>query len=208
MKVIIQSRCSTQFQDYQRQTSELQDYAKQMGYEVVGVFEETISGAKKNEERPVFMELLDFVKNNKVDKVLAWELSRIGRNTIEVLKTIELFHSMGVSLYIKNFNIETLDSDGKPNLMANFLVQILSSVASWEKTAIRQRMESGYRNHLANGGSVGRKNGFRKDSSKFLAENKDVAKLLKQGLSVRKVMKLTDKSNGTIMKVKKTMALA
>lgn len=151
--------------------------------------------------------LLDFVNKNKVDKVLAWELSRIGRNTIEVLKTIELFHSMGVSLYIKNFNIETLDSDGKPNLMANFLVQILSSVASWEKTAIGQCMESGYRNHLANGGSVRRKNGFRKDSSKFLAENKDVAKLLKQGLSVRKVMMPTEKGKGLVMKVKKTLVL-
>jgi DNA invertase Pin-like site-specific DNA recombinase len=206
MKVIIQSRCSSHLQDYQRQTSELREYANQMGYDVVGVFEETISGAKKNEERPIFMELLSYVKNKKVDKVLAWELSRIGRNTIEILKTIEIFNSMGVSLYIKNFNIETLNPDGKPNLMANFMVQVLSSISEMERTSIRQRMESGYRNHLANGGSVGRKMGFRKDSMVFLSENKDVAKLLKQGLSVRKVMKLTDKSGGTVMKVKRCIA--
>ena len=50
---------------------------------------------------------------------------------------------------------------------------------------------------------VGRKEGFRKDNEALLTEHKDVAKLLKQGLSVRKVMKLTDKSSGTIQKVKK-----
>ena len=72
-----------------------------------------------------------------------------------------------------------------------------------EKTTIRQRVKSGYDNFRKNGGKVGRKEGFRKDDETILNENKDVSKLLKQGYSVRKVMKLTDKSSGTIQKVKK-----
>jgi DNA invertase Pin-like site-specific DNA recombinase len=83
------------------------------------------------------------------------------------------------------------------------MVQILVSVSEMEKTQIRQRIKSGYDNHLANGGKVGRNLGYRKDNTLLLDEHKDAVKLLKQGYSVRKVMKLTDKSSGTIQKLKK-----
>jgi DNA invertase Pin-like site-specific DNA recombinase len=208
MKVVIYSRVSTSGQDFQRQTTELSEHALKMGYSVLGVFEEKISGGKKNEERPKLVEMVDYVKTNQVDKVLVWELSRLGRNTIQVLQTIELLNTHCISLFIKNFNIETLDQNCKPNLMSNFMIQILTSVAEMEKSTIRQRMKSGYDNFRNNGGSVGRKEGFRKDNTILLAENKDVAKLLKQGLSVRKVMKLTDKSSGLVMKVKKALVEA
>jgi DNA invertase Pin-like site-specific DNA recombinase len=205
MKVVIFSRVSTSGQDFQRQTTELSEYALKMGYSVLGVFEEKISGGKKNEDRPKLVEMIDYVKSNQVDKVLVWELSRLGRNTIQVLQTIELFNSHCISLFIKNFNIETLDQNCKPNLMSNFMIQILTSVSEMERSTIRQRMKSGYDNFRNNGGIVGRREGFRKDSSVLLSENKDVAKLLRQGLSVRKVMKLTDKSSGLVMKVKKVI---
>ena len=55
-------------------------------------------------------------------KLSVWELSRLGRNTLEVLKTIEEFNTLGISLFIKNYNIETLNEDGKPNVMSQFLV--------------------------------------------------------------------------------------
>ncbi len=208
MKVVIYSRVSTSGQDFQRQTTELSEYALKMGYSVLGVFEEKISGGKKNDERPKLMEMVDYVKTNQVDKILVWELSRLGRNTIQVLQTIELFNTHCISLFIKNFNIETLDQNCKPNLMSNFMIQILTSVAEMERSTIRQRMKSGYDNYRNNGGIVGRREGFRKDSSILLAENKDVAKLLRQGLSVRKVMKLTDKSSGTVQKIKKVIVAA
>ena len=54
-----------------------------------------------------------------------WELSRLGRNTLEILKTIEEFNTLGISLFIKNYNIETLNEDGKPNVMSQFLVRLL-----------------------------------------------------------------------------------
>ena len=57
-------------------------------------------------------------------KLSVWELSRLGRNTLEVLKTIEEFNTLGISLFIKNYNIETLNEDGKPNVMSQFLVPL------------------------------------------------------------------------------------
>lgn len=205
MRVVIQSRVSTNIQDNKRQVDELKEYSNRMGYKVLSVFEEKISGAKNNEERPQLLEMIDFVKRNNVDKVLCWELSRLGRNTIEVLKTIQLLNENKISLFIKNYNIETLTEHKEINPISQFMVQILSSVSQMERTQIRQRVKSGYDNFRTNGGKVGRKQGFRKSEEVLLSEHKDVVKLLKQGLSVRKVMKLTDKSSGTIQKINRLL---
>ncbi len=203
MKVVIYSRVSTITQDYKRQTEELNEYSKKVGFTVVKTFEEKISGVKKNEDRPKLMEMINFIKENKINKVLCWELSRLGRNTIEVLKTIQLLNENCISLFIKNYNIETLNEKCEINPLSQFMIQILTSVSEMERTTIRQRIKSGYESYRKNGGKVGRKEGFRKDRDKLLNEHKDVIKLLKQGFSVRKVMKLTDKSSGTVQKVKK-----
>ena len=203
IQVVIYSRVSTNIQDYKRQTDELIEYSNKMGYKVVKTFEEKISGGKHNEERPKLMEMIGFIKANQIDKVLCWELSRIGRNTIEVLKTIKLLNDNCISLYIKNYNIETLNDKCEVNTLSQFMIQILTSVSEMEKSTIRQRVKSGYDNFIKNGGKVGRKEGFKKDDELLLTEHKDVVKLLKQGLSVRKVMKLTDKSSGTVQKIKK-----
>ena len=206
MKVVIYSRVSTLLQDYKRQTEELLDFSKKNNYEVVSIFEEKISGANKNEDRPQLMKMINFIKENKIDKVLCWELSRLGRNTIEVLKTIQLLNEHYISLFIKNYNIETLNDKCEINPLSQFMIQILTSVSEMEKTQIRQRIRSGYESYRKNGGKVGRKEGFRKDKEMLMNEHKDVVKLIKQGFSVRKVMKLTDKSSGTIQKIKKLIS--
>jgi DNA invertase Pin-like site-specific DNA recombinase len=206
MNVVILSRVSSYIQDNQRQIDELTQYSKQKGWNILRVFEEKISGSKTNDERPVLTNLIKYVNSNKVDKVLTWELSRIGRNSLEVLKTIEIFNQNQISLYIHNHTIETLNEKGETNPMTTFLIQILTSVSQMERTTIRQRIKSGYDNFRMNGGKVGRKEGYRKTEDMILEENKDVVKLLKQGYSVRKVMKLTDRSSGLVQKVKRMMS--
>lgn len=203
MRVVIYSRVSTNLQDYQRQTLELKEFSQKNNWEVVSVFEEKISGAKSNEERPQLMKMIDFIKENNIDKVLCWELSRLGRNTLEVLKTINLLNNKCISLYIKNHNIETLNDKCEINPMSQFMIQILTSVSEMEKSTIRMRISSGYNNYRNQGGKVGRKEGFKKGNELILEENKEVVKLLKQGYSIRKVMKLTDKSSGLVQKVKR-----
>lgn len=204
MRVVIFSRVSTQAQDYQRQTDELLEYAVKMGYYVERIFEEKVSGAKRNEERTELMAMMAFIKSSQVEKVLTWELSRIGRNAVQVLQTIELLNEAKVSLYIKNYNLETLNTDGTVNPLSQFMVQILNSVNEMERFAIVQRLQSGYKQHIALNRPVGRKPGVQvKSDEQFLKENKDVAKLLKQGYAVRKIMKLENKSSGTVQKVKK-----
>jgi DNA invertase Pin-like site-specific DNA recombinase len=202
MRVIIFSRVSTSIQDNQRQIDELREYSQKMNFDVIKVFEEKISGGKKNEERPILMEMIQFVKENQIDKVLCWELSRLGRNTIEVLKTIELLNENCISLFIKNYNIETLNEKCEINPLSQFMIQILTSVSQMERSQIRQRIKSGYDSFRKNGGKVGRKNGFTKDKETLLNQHKDVVKYLRQGQSVRNTMKLTGKSSGTVQKIK------
>jgi len=207
-RVVLFSRVSTLVQDYQRQTDELLEYASKMGYSVERVFEEKISGAKKNEERKELMAMMTFVKSNQIEKVLTWELSRIGRNAVQVLQVIEMLNEAKVSLNIKNYNLETLNPDGTVNPLSQFMVQILNSVNEMERQTIVQRLRSGYSAARNKGVKVGRKTGVQvKSDVQFLQENKEVVKLLKQGYSVRKVMKLTDRSSGTVQKVKKMVSL-
>ena len=208
MRVVIFSRVSTLAQDYQRQTDELMEYAAKMGYSVEKVFEEKISGAKKNEERKELMAMMAYIKSNQIKKVLTWELSRIGRNSIQVLQVIEMLNEAKVSLYIKNYNLETLNANGTVNPLSQFMVQILNSVNEMERQTIVQRLRSGYSAARSKGTKVGRKTGVQvKSDEQFLQENKEVVKLLKQGYSVRKVMKLTDRSSGTVQKVKRITSL-
>jgi DNA invertase Pin-like site-specific DNA recombinase len=202
MRVVIFSRVSTSIQDNQRQIDELTEYSQKMNFNVIKVFEEKISGGKKNEERPILLEMIQFVKENQIDKVLCWELSRLGRNTIEVLMTIELLNDNCISLFIKNYNIETLNEKCEINPLSQFMIQILTSVSQMERSQIRQRIKSGYDSFRKNGGKVGRKNGFTKDKETLLNQHKDVVKYLRQGQSVRNTMKLTGKSSGTVQKVK------
>jgi DNA invertase Pin-like site-specific DNA recombinase len=205
MKVVILSRVSTNTQDNQRQINELTDYSKNRNWDVVKVFEEKISGITKNEERPVLLDMITFIQKNNIDKVLCWELSRIGRNTVQVLQTIELLNQKKISLFIKNYNLETLDDNKEVLPLSQFMIQILSSVNQMERLQIRQRIKSGYDNYRKSGGTVGRKKGFKKSNDIILDEHRDIIKYIRQGQSVRNTMKLTGKSSGTIQKVKRLL---
>jgi DNA invertase Pin-like site-specific DNA recombinase len=203
-KVVIFSRVSSKLQCYNRQTSELLTYANQNGFRVVSIFEEVISGAKKNKDRQILNEMLEFIAQNQVSKVLIWELSRLGRNAAQVLETLDYLNQIKVSLYILNYNLETLNEDGVTvNPMSTFMVQVISSFAQVERENIIQRMRSGYAKHLQDGKSVGRKVGYRKSQETLLYENREVIKYLKKGYSVREVMALTKKSSGLVQKIKK-----
>ncbi len=164
-RVVIYARVSSTngTQDYNRQINDLTAFASQNNCEVAKVFAEQISGAKKNSERPALTELIEFVNSNRIDKVFVTELSRLGRDTLQVLQAIELLNQNKISLYIQNYNIETLLPNGNVNPMSQFLITILAEVARMERKTIRERVESGYKNHLLNGGRVGRKVGYRKD---------------------------------------------
>ena len=203
-KAVIYSRVSSEGnrQDTERQTNELIEYANKMGYELVEVYEEKVSGYKKNEDRPIFSKMLEEIEKGTIDKVLVWELSRIGRSVIQSLQNIQLLTDKKVSIYIKNFNLETLNDNKTPNSLSMFMVQILFSVANMEAQLTKSRMVSGYRNHIKNGGKVGRKMGSIEPEEETIQKHTDILKLLKKKLTIRQISGLTNKSTNTVLKVK------
>lgn len=202
IKAVIFCRVSTKVQDYQRQLNDLTELATLKGWSVEHSFCEKISGATSNEKRKELTAMLDFIAKNNIEKVMVTELSRLGRDTLQVLEVIEILNEAHVSLYIQNYNIETLTPDGKINAMSQFLVTILAEVAKMERRTIRERMESGYDNFIKAGGRVGRKPGYRKTDDLLLVEYAEELRLLKKGISLRNVSKLTGTSVNTLRKCK------
>lgn len=205
MKVVLFCRVSTSGQEYDRQVNELSALALSSGWSVEGIFAEKVSGAKKNTERPELQKMVEFVETNNIDKVLVTELSRLGRNTLQVLEVIELLNTKGISLYIQNYGIETLTNDGEINPMSQFLITILAEVARMERRTIRERVASGYTNFITNGGKVGRKVGYRKTEEQMKEQYTKEIQLLKKGLSLRNIQAITSTSINTLRKLKQMM---
>lgn len=201
-KTVIFARVSTGAQEYDRQLNELSALAESNGWSVEAVFAEKISGAKANTERTELMNMISYVESNHIDKVLVTELSRLGRDTLQVLEVIEMLNKKEISLYIQNYAIETLTKEGKVNAMSQFLITILAEVARMEHKTIRERVESGYNNYRANGGKVGRKTGYKKAEEAMKTQYIEEIKLLRKGYSLRNISKLTGTSINTIRKCK------
>ena len=202
-KVVIYTRVSTQGQEYERQLAELRDYAARMNYEVVEEFSEKVSGAKRVEEREALMRLLRYVEENKVDKVLIYECSRLSRRAIDFLTVIEHLSSLKVSVYILQNGLETLMEDGSVNPIASLVLGIIGQFNSMERSLIRSRMESGYKHYReVLNGTVGRKKGYRKSDEQMKEQYSKEIQLLKKGISLRNIQAITSTSVNTLRKLK------
>ena len=202
IKVVLYARVSTSAQDYTRQITELRKYAKKQNYEIVKEFSEKISGGKKIEERVAIKELLDFVKSNKVEKVLVYECSRLSRRQLDFLSIIEQLTEARVSLYVLQNGLETLLPDGRPSPLASLVLGVISEFNSLEKSLIRARMSSGYEHHRASGGRVGRKKGYRKSKDEYLLTYDREIILLSKGNTLKDVKSITGTSINTLRKLK------
>ena len=170
--------------------------------EIVKIYEEHISGAKKNEERQVLTECLDFCTRNNIDFLLLSELSRLGRSTLQVLKSLEQLHEAKVSVYIQNLGIYSLQPNGEVNPIASILITVLAEMGNIERSNIQYRLNSGRAQYVMNGGKLGRKTGSVKSEDKKREEYKEVISLLKRGYSIRNTAKITGYSFSTVQRIK------
>lgn len=189
-------------QDTTRQIEDLKRFANSQNIEVISIFEEHISGAKKNEERQVLTDCLQFCIKNNVDYLLLSELSRLGRSTLQVLKSLDMLHEFKVSVYIQNLGLYTLQSNGDVNPIASIMVTVLAEMANIERSNITYRLNSGRANYIAKGGKLGRKQGSIKTDDKKKEEYKDTIALLKKGYSIRNIAKLQGIGISTVQRIK------
>ena len=204
----LESRQSTE-----RQVIDLTDYANRNSMTISEVFEEHISGAKRNEERAVLKECIDYAISNRVDVVLFSELSRCGRAVWEVLDTIRTLKDNGINAYFQKEGLSLFSADGRESMYLPVILSVLCVCSQIERESIYYRLQSGRKvyvdkNLAATGKSgLGRKVGYRKPVETKKEEYKEVLKLLKAGYPVRKVAKLTDVSESTVKRLKKEFCI-
>ena len=205
----LESRQSTE-----RQVIDLTGYANRNSMTITHTFEEHISGAKRNEERAVLKECIDYAISNRVDVVLFSELSRCGRAVWEVLDTIRTLKDNGINAYFQKEGLSLFSDDGKTeNVYLAVMLSVLCVCSQIERESIYYRLQSGRKvyvdkNLAATGKSgLGRKVGYRKPVETKKEEYKETLKLLKAGYPIRKVAKLTDVSESTVKRLKREFAI-
>ena len=208
-KAVIYARVSSSGdrQNTDRQVSDLMTYAVGMSYEVCEVFTEHVSGAKKNQDRPVLQKCMEYCKQNSIDILLISELSRLGRNAFEVLASVKELLDCGINLFMQKEQMTLLDGEGKPSMIAPVMIAILSTCAELERDNIQYRLQSGYKNYREKGGKVGRKIGSVKSKERIKEEYRGVIRELEKGESIRRTAKLHDVSISTVQRIKKLFSL-
>ena len=203
VKVAIAVRVSTELQDYSRQVNDLQNVASKNNWEVIEVITEKVSGMSSVEDRIGIRKIIDGASKGKFQKVLISEISRLGRNTLDTLKVLDQLNKLGVSVYVQDLNIETLDDNGKVNFQAEILLHMLSLFARRERDTLVSRIKSGMEQAKRLGKTIGRPEGTEESEEVFLKKHKSAAESIKLGLSIRKVAKLHEMSTTTVQKIKK-----
>ena len=202
---VIYARVSstTDRQNTERQVADLNNYANANNLEVINIYEEHISGSKKNSERPILLECLNYCVANNVDTLLISELSRLGRNVDEVLANVRYCNDNHLNLYFQKEQLNTFNSDGSENPYLTIMLAVLGTCAQLERENIKYRLNSGRQQYISNGGKLGRKVGSTKSTDKKQQEYKEVIKLLKKGTPIRHIAKICNVGVSTVQRVKK-----
>jgi len=203
--VAILVRVSTVKQETARQVSELQEYARQKGYDVIELCRETVSGRADEDEREGLQRAVTLAMEGKIKKVLVHEVSRLARRNSIAHKFVETLEDAGVSLYWHAQGIETLLPSGKRNPAAGIMLALLSEMARAEVETLRERIMSGLAQARRNGKKLGRPTGSTLSPAEFLKAHADIARQLRDGQSVRNTAKITGKGASTVQRVKAAM---
>ena len=200
-------------QNTERQVIDLTDYANRNAMTICRTFSEHISGAKRNSEREVLSECIEYAISNSVDVVLFSELSRCGRAVWEVLDTIRTLKDNGINAYFQKEGLSLFQADGRESVYLPVILSVLCVCSQIERESIYYRLQSGRKvyvdkNLAATGKSgLGRSVGYRKPVETKKEQYKETLKLLKAGYPIRKVAKLTEVSESTVKRLKKEFAI-
>lgn len=190
-------------QDTGRQIRDLEILAKEKSLKVVNTYEEHISGAKRTQDRPVLTECLKYCISNHVNVLLLSELSRLGRNVDDVLSNVKLCKENHLNVYFQKEQLSIFNADGKEHPFLTIFIAVLGTCAEMERENIKFRLNSGKAKFMANGGKVGRKEGYKKPDETFLEEYATVIKQLRKGYPIRMIAKNCGVGISTVQRIKK-----
>jgi DNA invertase Pin-like site-specific DNA recombinase len=189
-------RVSTIEQNTARQMEEIPEDCK--------VFEDKISGSIPFAERTEGRNIVNLIKQRQINTIHVHSIDRLGRNSLDILQTIQFFNEYEVNLISKKEGLQTF-IDGKKNEIASLMIGILSTLSEFELTRIKERQREGIssakeRGAYASNGGTKRAESFDEFMNK--ESSKKILKYLKQGLSVRSCAKMSECSISLVMKVR------
>lgn len=193
-RVALYLRVSTAEQTVENQERELRAVAERAGWQITAVFTDAgISGAKGRDKRPGFDQLLRGATRREFDMVAAWSVDRLGRSLQDLVGFLSEIHGAGVDLYLHQQAIDTSTAAGKA------MFQMMGVFAEFERSMIRERVNSGIARAKAKGQRFGR--------PKVEAEiEEEVRDLLRSGVGILKAAKLAGVGSGTVQRIKAGMA--
>ena len=128
----------------------------------------------------------------------------MGRNTGDVIKTLEWLDEMKVNVVVRNIGLQSRPN-GVKNPIWKMISSVMSSLYEMELENIKERTMVGRKVYVLNGGRLGRPEGTKETEKDFLEkpQTKEIIKNLKKGLTIKDICKIVDCSNKTIIKSKR-----
>jgi len=165
---------------------------------------EKVSGTIPFQERDGGIEIKKLVEQGKLKELVLEELSRCGRNTGDVITTLQWLDDNGVNVIVRNIGLESRPN-GKKNPIWKMITSVMSSLYEMELENIKERTHYGRMMYVKNGGKLGRPKGSTESEKEFLNKpgSKEIRNHLERDLSIREISKIVGCSTNKVMKVKK-----
>ena len=152
-KVALYCRVSTSTKDQttENQLRELTAYCDRMGYEVVKVYEDEVSGSKTREKRPAYNQMCKDAFLKKFDAIIGWDVSRFGRSMKEFVSFLADMDDKGIGVIAVKNGLDTVSSSGR------MMMKLIGVLEEWNREMLIERTNAGLARTVANGTKLGRK---------------------------------------------------
>jgi DNA invertase Pin-like site-specific DNA recombinase len=189
-KVAIYCRVSTSTKDQttENQLRELTDYCDRMGFEIVKVYEDEVSGAKTREKRPAYNEMCQDAFLKKFDTIIGWDVSRFGRSMKEFVSFLSDMDDKGIGVIAVKNGLDTVSSSGR------MMMKLIGVLEEWNREMLIERTNAGLARTVANGTKLGRKSVLTPSIKNRILDLKD------NGLSIRKIADEVGINRGAIQR--------
>lgn len=182
-KTAIYCRISTSMQSTDRQKEDLLKVAERFKTVIDAdhIYIDIITGFSIGEERPNYSALLDEVDKGNIDTILFSELTRLGRNSTELLAEVQRLQDKGIDLYFEKQDLWVRHD--KKDLGSRILLAVLAITTSYEIELFAERSISGKIEKLSKGGGIGGDNnayGYMNDENKIMVIREDEAEIIRR----------------------------
>ena len=164
---------------------------------------DVVSGSVSFKDRPEAKQLIKLIESGQVEELVVEELSRLGRNTGDVINVLSWLEEKSINVVVRNIGLQSRPN-GIKNPIWKMISSVMSSIYEMELENIKERTSVGRMVYVQNGGKLGRPKGTHENDNKFLSKDtsKQIIKGLRKGLTIREISNNVKASTKTVMKVK------